>query len=281
MKILCVRNIAASNKMSATGSPDPSGSGRLEYTQGLFLDNDFTQIHLVRASLPRIETIHIPESEIVRPQPLSEIQRQLESLSGQSFTTNRYIERAFRIRQNPQHLYDPVSGIQESHIAHVDSWIQRTNGSSHRALLIDWDRTLTMFEGYIGDDEGGIIGNRIEYYEDLLTFLLGGAPRLAAIRSMLHRAHDAHIDMYILTNNGGCNDIPSGFNHFVKQLFQSIPYVLICGKEYGGHKGRALESYPEFARLRQPTTGGRHDRSRKYRCRRRRRTFRVSRRKSY
>ncbi len=262
--------------MAVSGPPDPSGSGH-EYTQGLFLDNDFTQIRLVRASLPRIETIHIPESEVPRPQSLSEIQRQLESLSGQSFTTNRYIERAFRIRQKPQHLYDPVSGIQESHIAHVDSWIQRTYGSPHRALLIDWDRTLTMFEGYIGDDEGGIIGNRIEYYEDLLMFLLGGASRLSAIRAMLRRAHDAHIDIYIVTNNGGCNDIPSGFNHFVKQLFQSIPYVLICGREYGGHKGKALESYPEFARLRQPWSGvgGRRRTRQKYRCCRRRRTFRV------
>ena len=269
---------------------------RLKYVQGLFLDNDSTQIRLVRTALPRIETIHIPESETLRPQPLSDIQRQLESitfglsgLSGQSFTTNRYIERVSRIRQNPQHVYDPVSGIQESHIAQIDSWIQRTNGSSKRALLIDWDRTLTVFEGYIGDDEGGIIGNRIEYYEDLLTFLLGGASRLAAIRAMLRRAHDAHIDIYIVTNNGGCNDIPSGFNHFVKQLFQSIPYVLICGKEYGGHKGRALESYPEFALLRQQTAatttaaaiGGGKYASRKYRCRRRRnrRTFRLARRK--
>ena len=248
------------------------------YVQGLFLDNDSTQIRLVRTALPRIETIHIPESESLHAQPLSEIQRQLESMSGQSFTTNRYIERVTRIRKTPHHAYDPVSGIQESHIAQIDSWIERTNGSSKRALLIDWDRTLTVFEGYVGDDEGGIIGNRIEYYEDLLTFLLGGASRLAAIRAMLRRAHAAHIDIYIVTNNGGCNDIPSGFNHFVKQLFQSIPYVLICGKEYGGHKGRALESYPEFARLQEPVAAGG---SRKYRCRRRRnrRTFRLSRRK--
>jgi hypothetical protein len=249
----------------------------------------------VRTALPRIETIHIPESETLSPQPLSDIQRQLESMSAgdgqseQSFTTNRYIERVTRIRKTPHHAYDPVSGIQESHIAQIDSWIERTNGSSKRALLIDWDRTLTVFEGYVGDDEGGIIGNRVEYYEDLLTFLLGGAPRLASIRAMLRRAHDAHIDIYIVTNNGGCNDISSGFNHFVKQLFQSIPYVLICGKEYGGHKGRALESYPEFSLLRHATAataattaaaigGGKHA-SRKYRCRRRRRTFRISRRK--
>jgi hypothetical protein len=263
--------------MAALGSQDPRalGSALRAYSHGLFLDNDSTQIRLVRASLPRIETIQIPESETLRPQSLSEIQRQLESISGHSFITNRYIERVQRIRQKPYHAYDPVSGIQESHISQVDSWIQRTNGSPNRALLVDWDRTLSVFEGYIGDDEGGIIGNRIEYYEDLLTFLLGGAPRLAAIRGMLRRSYESGIDIYVVTNNTGCNDIPSGFNHFVKQLFQNIPYILVCGQEFGGHKGRALESYPQFARLRQPATGGRH-KSRKYRCRRRR-TIRNSR----
>jgi hypothetical protein len=254
-------------------------STKKEYTQALFLDNDTTQIRLVRERLPRIETIQIPESELLLPSSLEKIQRELESISGHTFASNKYIERAFRIRKYPNHLYDPVSGIQESHIHQVDAWMERTRRDAHRALLVDWDRTISVFEGYIGDDEGEMMGDRIRYYEDVLVFLLGGAPRLAALRAMFARAHAEGVHLYVVTNNTGCNDIPSGFNHFVKQLFQTIPYVLICGNEYGGHKGRALASYPEFARLQVRTGGGIHRSRRQYRRPRRRHTMRLSRRK--
>jgi hypothetical protein len=250
-----------------------------EYTQALFLDNDPTQIRLVNESLPRIETIRIPESETLIPQPLGTVQRNLESFSGHPFTTNRYIDRSFKIRKHPHHLYDPVSGIRDTHIVLVDLWMLRTRHDRNRALLVDWDRTISLFEGFIGDDAGEIVGERIGYYEDLLVFLLGGAPRLAAIRDMFARAHAEGIDIYVVTNNSGCNNIPCGFNHFVKQLFQTIPYVLICGKEYGGHKGRALASYPEFNKLKNRTGGGIGGSRRQYRRPRRRRTLRISGRK--
>jgi hypothetical protein len=255
-----------------------SGASK-EYTKALFVDNDSTQIGLVREFLPRIETIRIPESESLRPQPLPEILHKLESLSSHTLTTNRYVERAFRIRKFPHHLFDNMSGIQETHMKQVDAWIETTRRESNRALLVDWDRTISMFEGFIGDDEGEIIGERLGYYEDLLVFLLGGAPRLAALRDMFARAVAAGVDIYVVTNNTGCNNIPCGFNHFVKQLFQIIPYVLICGQEFGGHKGRAIASYPQFAKLKFHSGGGVYGSRRQYRRPRRRRTIRNTRRK--
>lgn len=221
------------------------------YSRALFVDNDATQVQLVKESLPRIDVIRIPESETVMPTPMSEIQRRFDIPE-----TNKYIERAHRIYKNPDHLLDPVSGIQDSHIALIDAWLATVR--DHSALLMDWDRTLSMFEGYFGDDEGEIIGNRVAYYEDLLVFLLGGAKRLTAIRDMIARAHAKHVDLYVVTNNGGCDDPGSGFNHFVAQLFHPIrmPYILICGRYFDYHKGKALESDPRFAQLKMASSGG-------------------------
>lgn len=255
-----------------------------EYSQVLFLDNDSTQIGLVRSTHPRIESIHIPESPDPKSQPLASIIRRLESISGHDFTGNTYVERAFRIRASrSQHTYDPVSGIQENHVKQVDSWIQRTSGA--RALLMDWDRTISLFEGYFGDDEGSLPDDRVRYYEDLLLVLLGGAARLDMIRRMIARAHEAGIELFVVTNNGGCNDPGSGFNNFVTQLFGSIPYTMVCGRDFGGHKGKALEADPRFIKMKQRLSiagGGKYIRSghftRRVRHTRRRRTVRFHRR---
>jgi hypothetical protein len=264
-----------------TELPMPTGS---EFSQAIFLDNDSTQIHLVQTTHPYIESISIPESPDIKSQPLTAILSHLESISGHDFTNNLYIERAFRIRASrPQHIYDPLSGIQEHHVNHVDEWIRRTSRRlERRALLMDWDRTLSLFEGYFGDDEGALPANRAAYYEDLLLVLLGGAPRLTMIRGLIARAHAAGIDLFVITNNGGCNDPGSGFNNFVTHLFGNIPYTMICGRDYGGHKGRALEHDPRFNPLANPLPpfrgGGSHGfryNTRRRRIARRRNTIRT------
>ena len=257
---------AAADYVSGSGSvlSGLSGLSGIEYSRALFVDNDGTQVRLVKESLPRINTIRIPESESLKPTPMSEIQRSFDIPD-----TNKYLERAYRIRTKPSHLLDPVSGIQDKHIALIDAWFASSRGPN--ALLMDWDRTLSMFEGYYGDDEGDIIGDRAAYYEDVLVFLFGGAKRLAAIRDMIARAHARRVDVYIVTNNGGCDEPGSGFNHFVAQLFHPIgvPYKLICGRYFGGHKGKALESDPRFALLKLPLSGGARTKRRRQKSRRR------------
>ena len=238
--------------------PKPKGS---EFIQVLYLDNDFTQLRLVHSTHPRIESIQIPESLDPTSQPLASIVRRLELISGYDFTGNTYLERAFRIRASrPQHIYDPVSGIQEKHVEQVNVWMHRTSSAENRALLMDWDRTISLFEGYFGDDEGSLPDDHTNYYEDLLLVLLGGAARLDMIRRMIARAHAAGIELFVITNNGGCNDPGSGFNNFVSHLFGNIPYTMICGRDFGGHKGRALEADPRFSGMKQRLSGGSRNR---------------------
>jgi len=267
----------AMSRVSGTGS----GLDGSEFVQVMYLDNDSTQIRLVRSTHPRIASIRIPESSDPSSQLLTSIIRRLESISGHDYTGNTYLERAFRIRAaKPQHIYDPVSGIQETHVDQVDTWMQRTSGN--RALLMDWDRTISLFEGYFGDDEGSLPADRTRYYEDLLLVLLGGASRLDMIRRMIARAHAADIELFVITNNGGCNDPRSGFNNFVTHLFGSIPYTMICGRDFGGHKGRALDANPRFSKMKKRLSIGGGLRSghvtRRIRHTRRRRTVRFHRR---
>jgi hypothetical protein len=238
--------------MASEAMPHLAMSVGFEYSQVLYLDNDSSQIRLIGSTHPRIESIHIPESTDTKSQPLAHIISRLESISGHDFTGNTYLERAFHIRaRRPQHNYDPLSGIQEKHTEQVDNWMSRTSTSQNRALLMDWDRTISLFEGYFGDDEGSLPADHLAYYEDLLLVLLGGAMRLEMIRKMAARAQAAGIEMYVITNNGGCNDPSSGFNNFVTQLFGSIPYTMICGRDFGGHKGRALQSDPRFNKMKE------------------------------
>lgn len=274
--------------MANESFPSGSGFGSESYRQVLFLDNDSTQIQRVKQVLPQIETIHIPESESLMSKPLRSIVRHIEAITGQSFETNTYLERVFQLRKYPYHMYDPVSGIQNVHIKKVEDWIRASLGVK-KALLIDWDRTLSCFEGYFGDDEGPIIEDKSKYYEDLLEFLFVGKSRLQTIRAMLELAHANRVDIFIVTNNGGCNDPGSGFNNFVAKLFDSIPFTMVCGRYYKGDKGLALLSDGRFSGMRAAGGGvgggdgaaGKTRRCRRHRQRRRfmHRTLRVSNRK--
>ena len=150
-----------------------------------------------------------------------------------SLEPNAYVD-AIRKVGNYSDAYDPASGIQAEH---VDAILR----VSTKMVLLDWDRTLTMFEGYHSYKDIVTDGtpSRDDYYSDMLKYLFGGVERLALIRGLLTTLIDKGVNVIVVTNNRKCD--LSEFLEIVKKLHAGL--TRICsGKAsiYGGDKGAAV-----------------------------------------
>jgi len=172
------------------------------------------------------------------------------------------------------HGYDPVSGIHQPHIDYFNAWEAHTHAmGANRALILDWDRTITVIEGIILPPQAatfagnGILNALIPLYParimqepqlrevttvDALMYLCGGGGRLNAIVQWLNAVAHQGIHIMILTNNKGCITAPHLFNELVVTLLQGYPnYSITCSGNmvYQGDKGLALSYDPRFNTL--------------------------------
>jgi hypothetical protein len=158
-----------------------------------------------------------------------------------------------------------MSGIQIKHIPFIEQWINDTAKQTPRAILFDWDRTITMIEG-VHVNKDGMVGLKTEMktkygidlpnitIEDTLLYLCGGPERLAMLRTIMSECIALGIDIIFLTNNGGC--MPEGVNGLREIMDGLFPpgahYDVICSRPapYLGDKGKAFrEEIPERSSL--------------------------------
>ena len=146
--------------------------------------------------------------------------------------------------------FDKLSGIHESHIQMYIAWKEDTPGF-RRAAIFDWDRTISLFEGIAIHPESKTIAELKGSYikalralpgqedkakileglpdvtaHDTLIYLLGGEARLKMMRDLFQDCQSSGIDIIIISNNSACK-FPV-FNQLLQELFQTIPYTLIC-----------------------------------------------------
>lgn len=162
---------------------------------------------------------------------------------------------------------DPISGIQPKHLSLIEDWINHTMNDTPRAMLFDWDRTISVVEGvYV--DKNGMSGLREKMRvhgidvsdlpeitaEDALLYLCGGPDRLAMLRMIMRSCVELGIDIIFLTNNGGCN--PESINGLRELMNGLVPpganYQVICSllPPYYGDKGKAFrEEIPHKSSL--------------------------------
>lgn len=230
---------------------------------GVFVDNEPRHIAEVGA-LGSFITIQVDqtegaiETEMTGDTPLATLIAGLGS--------NAYVN-AIRKAENHSDAYDPVSGIQA---VHADAILSAS--SPKKMVLLDWDRTLTMFEGYHSYKDIVTDGKPAEgtYYEDMLKYLFGGVKRLALIRDLLTTLIEKGATVIVVTNNKKCK-LPE-FLVIMKKLHSGL--TRICsGKAtiYGGDKGLAIAALLKGGsrRTRKPVVTHKLDR------RRRRATGRV------
>ncbi len=150
--------------------------------------------------------------------------------------------------------YDFVAGIREEHLEQLRRWLEANqNTPGQKAVIFDWDRTLTKVEG-IPDVEGRkAINESKEHFvspellalrEDMLRFVMGGPERLQALRDTFALIDRYGAKIFILTNNGACGE--RQFFEWVKQLIFPIPFRIVCSRPFQGDKGKTLSNDQSF-----------------------------------
>lgn len=230
-----------------------SGSifSKKKYGAAIYFENDPEQIKQVEVfcTTKNFDIVEIPES------PRETLKQDLANVTVavRSNPNNLYVKMKSKISQYhkilPTEHYDPRSGIQQVHIDRLRTWLARTSEERFRVALFDWDRTITMFEGVtllepnavdFKDAEGSPVYPVGQIREDTLRFALGGAERLASIRQAMTLLWKNNVDIVIITNNQGCSDSNPYYLALVNQLFQGVPYSVLCSLPYQASKGRAL-----------------------------------------
>jgi hypothetical protein len=222
-----------------------------DYDSALFLDNDLTYIEQLKWC-PKITSIHVggiqgspPEVNIVNGPEYEEFRAGLSD-------EGREAMKFFCINFNNRDLYDVSSGIKEEHIEQALNWAE---GDGKKAILIDFDRTLSVIEGFSSDHYPNTFTFKQRYpqpeitAEGYINYLVGGTVRLYKLRAMLTLLYAQGIDIFILTNNPGCMNSPVYFNDLVSVITEGRPVNYICGLRFGGNKYYAVVNTPGFASL--------------------------------
>ena len=221
-----------------------------KFGAAIFFDNDLRRIAEVREFCENIRLVSINEMKELHAYPFSDgiLEDYIDTLDY-----NVYLE-AIQHLGVVSDMLDPLSGIEDEHIATFDAWLEETKAVPNRVALFDWDRTITVIEGFFPENLADIVkwrnDNEVtlkDWREDTLIYLCGGNERLAKLRAMFVRGHAAGVKNIVLTNNGLCTS--SIFTDLAQHLFHPVPVDAICGKLYNFHKGQALRAHPQFAEL--------------------------------
>jgi hypothetical protein len=234
---------------------------------GVFLDNDQGHLERMKATYEKMLMIRIPDSGLA-PQVSFEGTGGFAKFVESELAAGNLYCAGLQLLGRDGDSYDKLSGIQEHHITKLYELLSllRTSSPGPLYVLLDWDRTMTVVEGYIGvdyicgslpgavdrlitekilpvDTEFGIITEekKSQMYEDQLRYLLGGPKRLAMIREMLETLSTfKNTHVWILTNNTGCDS--DSFWTMVAHLSPHIKHIICAWFTSGGNKTSALTS---------------------------------------
>ena len=199
----------------------------------LFFDNDvknFEEIEIYN-DLP-IECIHVEEI------PINALE-----LHDNVYTFNKsnayveWLEENIEIERALQRDISPSEALNDDHIDYIKQWIYKTNGMyKERYVLFDWDRTLSMWEGFYTFNNDikpfrKIIANGKNVYildplfaKDMLTYLLDNKNnRLQKIKNLISELLDRNIEVIIVTNNSSLLNISNPY--YLKNLNIWVPLL--------------------------------------------------------
>jgi len=213
-------------------------------TRAIMFDNNRHQLALVAGSCNYIKLVKIPETEDLQITPWenSALTDYVASLP----TPNYYVN-SMKVRSPEGEYYDPISGFNpnledpSSDANKLLAWLAETK--SPRAVLFDWDRTLSIFDHSMVAHREDIPPDVTEeqFVNDMLLFNLGGPTRLEQMRQMFQGIpYDTQI--VIVSNNPLCAS-----TLFQKLMVPSLagerpePVQFVCGFFYGDNKAVALK----------------------------------------
>ena len=236
---------------------DQTNNSKKEYNRALFLDNNIDYIMAV-SECPGITIIKVSESEVLQDATSEAFQELRKKLSPEG---ELYVSSLLKFTNDI--AYDPSSGIQDSHIIEIQQWVSdmKSKSMDPLAILIDFDRTLTMMEGIIGSGTTGLQGTKnnlrkrlgntrkknVEAYESvkiegLVETLLGGPERLRKIQSLFDFLYDYGVDIWILSNNSLFNTNKPLMKDILDVVSKSRRVGTICASGYSSKRAALLVS---------------------------------------
>ena len=236
----------------------------VSYNYGLFIDNASIHIKEVCTDIfvYNMTCINVKETPFIRP-TVQSLEKAIKYVSSDASLKDNLYYKIVTTHGGGVETFDEVSGVQQDHEKNIKSWLETTKGK--RVAIFDWDRTITMFEGFLdlrvsstqAHTVVDIENNPQKFLEDMLIYLCGGVTRLNFIRRMLYNLYLNNVDIIILTNNKACGTLPL-FPELVMKLMNKIPikaqdkigYYCICaakpiiyeGRLTTSHKGKALKN---------------------------------------
>ena len=241
-------------------------------TNAIFFDNSQESIQNLKDFCETIELVKIPESAVVAGYVPFLDPRFAAYL--RNVGPNKYFHLLREAMESD--MFDKVSGLQTRHVSILEDWVRRTAEIPNRAAIFDWDRTITMIEGYLSSESASTVketiltwlrttrdSNRMyrRLYQrkidavqampdctagDVLSYLVGGDIRLAMLRDLFSTCVANNIQIVVLTNNTAC--AKPMFDELLLELFQDMPYIKVCSNAIRG-KSQCLKQHPLFGRI--------------------------------
>jgi hypothetical protein len=225
-----------------------------QYKAGLFIDNDAGHIQAMNEACTRgMTTLQVDETHDLKQTPHNSYGAKLYAeMIGED---NTYLRASRKLGAGDG--IDLVSGILWHHLPLIDKWMEETKTQTPRAILFDWDRTISVVEGVYVDKDGmhglhtWMVNNGYDmrdlpdiYVEDALLYLCGGKERLAMLRNIMNACKQFDIDIVFLTNNGGCTPkLINGLRELMDGLMPAGKnYDIMCSMlpPFNGHKDKAF-----------------------------------------
>lgn len=277
------------------------------FQAAIFFDNAAKHIAEVETACPHITCVKIPETSIHSPMLHIDSPAMVDYINNNGLQSNSYLALTNRLTDG-HHGYDIMSGIGYHHVENFNSWEEHTNvAGPNRVLILDWDRTITIMEGFtlpagpaVSFVDNGILNALLPSIPrdiierapalqevtvlDTLLFLCGGQTRCAAIGKWLNDVAIKGIHIMILTNNGACVASPNLFRELVTALLNGYAnYSIGCSSApiYNGNKGAVLMDDARFATLCPRAVGGRRNKNRKINTRRHYKNRKINNRRRY
>jgi len=193
-----------------------------QYTAGIFFDNDIDHINAVGncngIHCVKVGAIEDTGKALVNKFPNFVGFHELLSEGGQLAYDEMADAGFFRNEQ-----YDALSGIQEKHVLECEEWAAAEG--PNRVALLDFDRTLSLFEGI----EPNLIrlGSPVTI-EGYANYLFGGTKRVQMLQGMISLLVEKGVSIKILTNNGLCSSPGKLVERLAKTLNPEIE--MICSR---------------------------------------------------
>jgi hypothetical protein len=155
----------------------------------------------------------------------------LGSLTYGAFIYGQYVRNKTKFNIDS---YDPISGINKYHIKKLMCPFM----ANLNALIFDWDRTLTVFEGLYSIFPH--VKDLLKYFslksevciKDVAEYYLGGYDRIRLLRKVWKSAKDNKTPIYILSSNPSVGKYPTFFFELLNSVKLNVPLenIIFRGK---------------------------------------------------